>query len=85
MAANSAHAPNSSSKRKAIRVCVLSPSYEDSEAATKEFDDFDCTPAYWMKDDPNYEFSNCTISKSCAYSQVIAASTPVCLVFITIA
>eukprot|EP00474_Spongospora_subterranea_P010538 CRZ10996.1 hypothetical protein [Spongospora subterranea] len=55
-----------------IRVCVLSSSYEGSQALTKDWDNYVCTPANVLNQDPRYEFTNALILKATAYSQIRA-------------
>lgn len=52
-----------------LRICVLQSSYESSASSMKSWDDFDCTPAYFVKDS-SYLFESVKISKASAYMKV---------------
>lgn len=58
------------SRRKPLRVCVLSSTYEGTNSATSEYDNFICGPHHWVKSKQNYEFSIKEIKKADSYRQI---------------
>ncbi|CAJ1027752.1 putative D-ala D-ala ligase C-terminus/SET domain containing protein [Leishmania utingensis] len=60
-----------SKKRKRIRICVLSSSYDGTDSATASVDNYWCTPQHYMKKDRHkYSFADVSMKKIDSYRTV---------------
>lgn len=58
-------------KPQKIRVCVLSSSYDGSDSPTASFDDFTCSPQFWLgRDKEKYEFVDVQVKKANSFGHV---------------
>lgn len=58
-------------KRKRIRICVLSSSYDGTDSATADVDNYWCTPQHYMKKDRHkYSFADVSMKKIDSYRAV---------------